>query len=235
MPRNFLLRALSREGREQVLMRCDSVSLSQGDLLGDAGQPMSHVYFVESGILSVLFQLPDRELEVGICGREGFTGVPVVLGAAQTPFQIIVQSPAATVLRISSDVLRAALGPREEDMTVLRRYCFAFLTQVAANARAAACFTLEQRLARWILMAHDRTDGDVIHLSHQFLAEMLGVRRAGVTVATHVLEGSGYISASRMTIQVRNRDGLLGVAGSSYGLAEAEYERLIGCAPRLAA
>ncbi|MEJ1157429.1 Crp/Fnr family transcriptional regulator [Prosthecomicrobium sp. N25] len=230
---NLLLQAFSTEGREQLLIQCDEQSLSRGDRICRPGDDLAYVHFIEDGLLSVVQSTGHRELEVGLIGFEGFSGLPAVMNSRQSPFLIFVQSESARVLRVSADVLLAVLGRRDADMAVLRRYCFAFLVQVSANARAAARFTLEQRLARWILMAHDRTDGDEIHMTHQFLASMLGVRRAGVTVATHALEGYGFIRAKRMALRVRDRAGLEAFAMDAYGGAETEYERLIGSAPRL--
>jgi CRP-like cAMP-binding protein len=101
------------------------------------------------------------------------------------------------------------------------------LIQASCAALSHGCYTIPERLARWVLMVHDRLDGDELPLVHQFLAMMLGVRRSGVTDAVHILEGKGAIRATRGNITVLNREVLQGVAGGSYGVAEAEYERLL--------
>jgi hypothetical protein len=159
-------------------------------------------------------------------GHDGLSGLAVILGGSESPFGVSVQK-AGTAYRIASDELQAASAASRTLHAFMLQYAQVFLTQTAETARANARFTVEQRVARWLLMAHDRTDADDIEVTHGFLARMLGVRRPGVTIATHVLEGDHLISARRGHIRVIDRPGLEALAGTSYGLPEAEHQRLI--------
>jgi hypothetical protein len=170
---------------------------------------------------------PDHrdQIEVAIVGREGMSGVSVVLGCFETPFRTFVQRP-GHALRITRELFMHACEASAGIRDMALRYAQAFTVQVAEGARSNARYGVEARLARWLLLAHDRTDGDEINLTHEFLALMLGVRRPGVTVATHVLEGHGLIKARRGSIRVLDRKRLEDAAMGSYGSAEAEYDRL---------
>jgi CRP-like cAMP-binding protein len=129
---------------------------------------------------------------------------------------------------MESDELRAALEENEPLRRIALIYSQAQLVQLAFTALANGRYTIDERLARWLLMCHDRLDTDVLPVTHEFLALMLGIRRAGVTTALHILEGAGIVKASRGRIEVLKRDELRESAGESYGAPEAEYERLIG-------
>ena len=167
-----------------------------------------------------------HHMEVGVIGREGLVGVPVVLGAGSCPHDVFVQMP-GSFSRIASREFRNAL----DASPTLRARCLLFvqsyLVQTSFTAMANARFSVEHRLARWILMCHDRGNDDEIHVTHDFLAMMLGCRRPGVTVATHLLEGERMIRARRGRITVLDREKLVALAGDSYGRPEAEYERLL--------
>ena len=130
--------------------------------------------------------------------------------------------------RIAAEALRRAIDTSASLRGLLLRYAHTFLVQTAQTALANAGAPAEERLARWLLMYHDRQDGDDLSVTHEFLSLMLGVRRPTVTVAIHTLEGAGLIRARRGRIRVLNRAGLEEAAGEAYGPAEAEYERLIG-------
>lgn len=166
-------------------------------------------------------------IEIGLFGRDGMAIPAVMLGSDTIPFQIFMQV-AGRGHRIAVSTLRAAAEASGSLRDLLLRYAQTFLVQVAQTAVANAGATAEQRLARWLLMYHDRQDGDDLSVTHEFLAIMLGVRRPTVTVAIHTLEGEGLIRARRGRIRVLSRAGLEGAAGQTYGTAEAEYERLIG-------
>jgi CRP-like cAMP-binding protein len=165
-------------------------------------------------------------IEIGIIGREGMTGAPIVLGTDRAPFRCFIQMQGHG-LRLATSRLQAALCASRSLDRALRLYSQAMAVQTAATAFANAEHTVEMRLARWLLMCHDRTDGDDLALTHEFLSMMLGVRRPGVTTAIHVLEGNSLIRASRGVISVRNRQGLEALADNAYGMPEAEYARLM--------
>jgi CRP-like cAMP-binding protein len=227
--RNRLLCGLSPADfallQPHLTRRCASLR----ETLIEPGRPIEHVYFPESGLAS--FVSPSEvETEVGVVGREGFLGVSVILGLDRTPLKAQSQVPGEGL-----SVPTAALVEASEASRSLRgllcRYTHVFMIQAASTSYANAHFTVEQRLARWLLMTHDRLDSDELELTHEFLAMMLCVRRPGVTVATHVLEGQGLIRAKRGRITITNKEKLATLAGDSYGLAEAEYERVV--APRI--
>ncbi|WP_307088740.1 Crp/Fnr family transcriptional regulator [Sphingomonas faeni] len=169
----------------------------------------------------------DQGIEVGIAGRDGLIGVPILLDADRTPHRIFMQVAGAGH-SIDRDDLRRTLDENASIRNLLLRYVQAYSTQTTYTALSNAIHTIEERLARWLLMSHDRQDGDEIPLTHDFLALMLGVRRPSVTIALHSLEGLGFIKATRGLITVRKRADLMAFAGTSYGVPEAEYDRLIG-------
>jgi CRP-like cAMP-binding protein len=190
--------------------------------------PIEHVYFPESGIASVVAEGgDDRTIEVGLIGREGMTGLPIVMGTDRTLHRTYIQC-AGSGLRISSDHFRDAMHERPSLHQRLLLYCHVFLMQTGYTAMANGRSKLEERLARWILMAHDRIDGDALPLTHEFLAIMLGVRRPGVTVALNSLQELGVIQASRGSILVIDRKGLEQLSDGAYGAPEAEFSRLLG-------
>jgi len=204
------------------------MSLPVGTRLAEPNTPIQHVYFLEQGIASVVASTPQgRRIEVGIIGREGLTGLPVLLGTDRTPHACFVQTPGAG-WRIRADDLRRAMAASAALHQHLLRFVQAFMVQMGQTALANACHVLEQRLARWLLMCHDRVDGDGLATTHEFLSLMLSVRRPGVTMALQALEERGLISTKRGQIVVLDRAGLEAVAGDSYGLCETEYRRLIG-------
>jgi CRP-like cAMP-binding protein len=185
------------------------------------------VYFPESGFASVVANGSGRGIEVGLIGREGMTGLAVVMGADKTPHDTFIQGPGAG-LRITAGKLRHALanGP-----TLLRsslHYAHAFGIQTTYTAIANGRSKIEERLARWLLMAHDRIETDELTLTHEFLSLMLGVRRPGVTVAMHLLVTQGLIKAHRGIISIIDRKGLEETSNGAYGVPEAEFQRLLG-------
>lgn len=227
--RNRILAALSPEDFGLLAPNLEAVRLELREFLAEANEPIRHVYFPERGIASVLASAEEGKIEVGIIGREGMVGVPVVLGTDRSPYGFLVQQD-GEALRIAVQDLEAALAQSPTMMRMFSRYLYAFMVQVAQTAYANASFTIEARLARWILMTRDRSDSDELTLTHDFLAMMLGVRRPGVTVATHVLEGAQMIRANRGRITILDREKLQDLAHDSYGVAEAEYGRVMALA-----
>lgn len=223
---NGLLAVMSREDRAILDPLLERVPLKVGDRLFESYEPIEYVYFFLSGLSSEISVADERNrVEVGCVGREGLSGHAVLLGVESTPHYAFMQV-AGEALRIRArDILRAV-----DDSSTLRllllRYVHVFMVQVAASALSDARFTIEQRLARWLLMTQDRV-GDQMSLTHDFLSLMLAVRRSGVTDMIHVLEGDGLIKAERGMLTVLDRKGLEERAGGSYGKPEHEYERQI--------
>jgi len=210
--KNHLLAALS--AADFVLLQPDlePVSLKVRQVLERANAPIRYIYFIESGLASVVAH---RRLEVGLIGREGMTGLAILLGADRSPNETFIQV-AGGGLRISSGKLREALQQSYSLEKGFLRFVHSFMNQTADTAFANGTATVPARLARWLLMANDRLEGDEIPLTHEFLALMLGVRRAGVTVALNDLEQGGHIGLSRGQIFMRDREGLKTIAGDAY-------------------
>ncbi len=224
---NRMLTRLSSDDVRLLEPRLKNVELALRQSLEQPNKSIKHVFFPESGMASVVaLGSRKKQLEVGIIGREGVTGLTVVLGSDRSPHSTFVQI-AGRAYRIAADDLRSAMAKSPTLRSVLLHYVQAFMIQTTHTAASNGSARLEERLARWLLMAHDRTDGDELSLVHEFLAVMLGVRRPGVTVALHTLEEQGLIRAARGRILVVDRAGLEELANASYGVPEAEYDRLM--------
>ena len=204
------------------------VTLNVHDVLVEPNEVIEHVYFMEEGIASVVaITSGNQRIEVSNIGREGMSGVPVLLALDRSPHLTFIQV-AGSALRMRAEDLREVMEAHSSLRKLLLAYAHTVMVQLAATGVVNGRFTVNQRLARWILMSHDRMESDEVPLTHEFLALMLGVRRSGVTNAVHVLEGEGMIKATRGHITVRSRAKLKEMAKDSYGLPELEYERVIG-------
>ena len=182
--------------------------------------------FPESGVISIVADIEEGRFEVGMAGWEGMVGIPAVLGVDHTPHTAMVQMAGDGWL-ITREQLRIAMDTIPSFRSILLRYVHAYLVQVGQTAYANVGYPLEARLARWILMTHDRSASDELVLTHEFMATMLGSRRPGVTFAVQALEGNRLIRATRGRIIVRDRQGLEALAGDAYGLAEREYSNVL--------
>lgn len=225
-PRNRLLLSLSNADRSLVWPDLVPVELPLRLAIEGKGETVEHVYFPDAGIISVVAQDEESQIEVGLIGREGMSGMTVVLSNHRSPHEAYVQM-AGDAHRIVTVHLRAAMLKSHTLRERFYRYALVFMTQIAQTAFANAKLSVEGRLARWLLMASDREAGRDLRITHEFLAVMLGVRRPGVTDALSALEGRGLIRANRGQIRILRRKGLITLAGSGYGLPESEYERLL--------
>ncbi|MFK0335370.1 Crp/Fnr family transcriptional regulator [Rhizobium sp. NPDC090275] len=225
---NYLIDRLSAADRDHLMSFLEPVRLPKGMVLSRPNESPSLVYFLSSGIASVVVVSPEgHQAETGVVGREGFTPLSAVLKTGSLPFEIFMQVD-GDGLAISPERLSAVLVARPTILAHLLRYSQAFFVQSAFTSLSNAKHTVEERLARWLLMCHDRVDGDRMSLTHEFIALMLSVRRPSVTTALHVLEGNRFITSSRGLVTVRDRTALEEFASDSYGLSEREYERLLG-------
>ena len=222
---NHLLSALKADDLALLRPALHSVELPLMTVLEEAGEPVKDVYFFESGFASVVTgeKVP---IEIGLIGREGMSGLSIVMDDDRSVNRTFMQA-AGTALCLSADRLRTALLDSPSLRTSLLRYAHAFSVQTSQTALVNGRAKLEARLARWLLMAHDRFDQNDFPFTHQFIAMMLGVRRAGVTDTLHILEGRGLIKARRGQITVVDRKGMEALADPSYGVPEAEYARLV--------
>ncbi|TCU11657.1 Crp/Fnr family transcriptional regulator [Rhizobium laguerreae] len=231
---NLLLRALAPEAFDLLLPALQAIELPTNFELISPGVPSGTVYFLESGLASIVATNSDGEsVEVGHVGYEGMAGAHVLQKVDQTPNRTFMQVeghgisvPVSALLSIVERVSSAN--------DLLLRYVHCCDLQLAHSALANARYNLPERLARWLLMCHDRLRSSDLPLIHEFLSLMLGVRRAGVTNEIHILEGVHAIKATRGNIRILDRSKLEDMAGGSYGIPELEYERLIGFPIRLA-
>lgn len=226
---NLLLGAMHPEDLALLSPNLEKVTLARRQVLAVPGQPIEHVYFLEDGVASVVAASGDSTMtEVGIFGREGLSAISVLLGSDRSPHETFLQVDGTSALRIGADRFRAAIADSPRLKELLLRYVQTFLTQVAYSVASNAHSRIEVRLARWLLMCHDRIDGDEVHLTHEFMSMMVAAQRTGVTLTLHILEGAGIIQSQRARITILDRDKLEELAGDSYGQPEAEYRRLIG-------
>ena len=205
----------------------EAVDLPVRKQLENRNKAIEHVYFIEHGFASVVANGTGRSIEVGLIGREGMTGLAVVMGTDRSPHDTFIQA-AGDAQRISAAALRSAMEQSPALHRFFLRYGHAFVIQTAQTALANGRSKIEERLARWLLMAQDRLDGDEVPLTHEFLSVMLGVRRPGVTVTLDLLEKQGLIRAKRGVVVILDRTGLRKISNGAYGAAEAEFQRLFG-------
>ena len=186
------------------------------------------VYFLEEGVASVIADIESSKMaiELGIIGREGMVGLGVVYDDDESPYHTVIQV-AGNAIQVETDKLRALMEREAAVRRLLLRFARAFSIQVASTALANGRSKLDERLARWLLMVGDRA-GTTFPITHDFISVMLGVRRSGVTTAIQLLESQGLIRASRGSITVLDRKGLIETANGAYGFAEHHYERLLG-------
>jgi CRP-like cAMP-binding protein len=221
--KNCLLAALSQEDLQRFFTELQPVSLSLKQVLHEAGAPLEHVYFIEEGVASVLTAMVDGStIEVGMIGAEGMVGVPALLGGMTAAQQVITQVP-GTALRMNAALCKAAFDRSEVVRRVTLRFAEALLNLSAQTAACNRLHSIEQRCARWLLMALDRLNSDRMPLTHEFLALMLGVRRAGVTNIAGELQRSGLIRYHRGQLSIIDRDGLEATACECY---HVDHERL---------
>lgn len=218
MPADF---ALLQSGLEAVPLDRDMV-------LEVRDAPIEHVYFPNRGVGSIMAYTSHGErVEAGIFGREGMSGTAIAMGTDRSPLQTIIQVP-GDAYRIGTGKLIEAIERSRSLHTHLLRYGQSLTIQTAFTALANVTYPVEVRLARWLLMAHDRADGEEVTLTHDYLSVMLAVRRPSVTTALHILEGNMLIKGTRGIVRIRDRAALEEFADGSYGKPEAEYGRLIG-------
>lgn len=236
MPKGFscpigqsnLISTLSAVDRALVEPHLRPVKLHIGMTLEAPEAPIELIYFPRSGVGStVAFSKNGRRIETGLFGYEGMSGTATILQTAHTSHETFMQV-AGEGLVIEPDRLQDLMEQSPSFQRHLLRYVQVMMTQTSQTALSNGQAKLEERLARWLLMCHDRINGNEMELTHEFLSIMLGVRRAGVTVGTHMLEGKGLIRANRGQIIILDREGLEAEAQDSYGKPEAEYARLIG-------
>ena len=213
---NSLLAALPREDYQSLLGELEPVTLTPRDVLYEPGERIRHVYFPNDGQVSLLMVMADRKtLEVGLVGHEGMVGIALAQGVDVSPARAVVQG-SGSALRMDVVSFRAALGRCPPLRNELSRYAHAMLSQARQIATCTRFHQVEARLAFRLLMAHDGVRADKFHLTHEFLAETLGIRRVGVTNAATALQRRKLISYRRGNIRILDRKGLKAAACECY-------------------
>lgn len=222
---NRLLGGLPRKERDRILERCEPVNLVFGEILCEPDQPFLHVYFPLRGFISLVApMIKQQPLEMGLIGNEGMLGATLVLGVDTVPLRAVVQGP-GSALRMTRPQLQRVLRDSPALLSTLNRYLYVLMAQLAQTAACTRFHEVDARLARWLLMSHDRAHADHFHLTHKFLADMLGVRRSGVTIAAGVLQRKKLISYTRGNISILNRKGLEAMSCVCYDAVIEDYAR----------
>lgn len=223
---NKILAALPSKEYERLLKYLTPVSLPLGKTLYNAEERFTEVYFVNTGIVSLVANLKDGgSVEVGLLGNDGMVGLSAVLGDDVSPNEAIVQI-ADGAMRMKVTNLRKELKREGRLLDLLLRSTLVMLKQVSQTAACNGTHRIDQRLARWLLMCHDRVIGDVLNLTQEFISQMLGIRRSGVSEAAILLQSKDLITYSRGRITVLDRKGLEEYACECYAEVKAEYDRL---------
>ena len=226
-PENTLLRQLPQAARQQLLGHCELCELSLSTELSVRGQPLRHAYFPTEGFLSLVIDVDSHPaLEVGMVGAEAMLGSELILGLAATPWRALVQG-AGTSWRIGAKQLRAQINAIPELEALLQACLLARLHQQTLAAACQRYHLIAPRLARWLLMSQDRSRTECFHVTQEFMALMLGVRRVGVTEAAGHFQEAGLIAYHRGELTVLNRKALEAEACSCYAADKAIYQRLL--------
>lgn len=224
---NRLLAALPKAEYQRLLPELEHIPLVFGDILYESGDTIRHVYFPEDGIISLLSTVESQKvLEVGIVGKEGMAGLPVVLGVRVSLNRGLVQS-GGTAMKMKATVLQREFKRDGALQKLLHRYLHSLLTQISQSAVCNRFHTVEARLARWLLMTHDRIESDEFRLTQEFLSHMLGVRREGVSKAAAAFQTQGFINYSRGYITILNRAGLERLACKCYRIIRDESDHAL--------
>jgi CRP-like cAMP-binding protein len=223
--RNRLLAALSPSDFRLLARALRPTLLSPGQTLARANVDIHDVVFMESGVTSVMSPSAEHPMEIGVIGREGMTGMPVVLSAGRSPFEYVAWG-GGDGLAIGAETLLTVVAESGEIRRILDHYMHVFEVQTAEGAAASGLANVDRRVARWLLLWHDRCDADTLYVTHDFIAAMLGLRRATVTDCLHRLEGVHSIRSLRGQVLIRERRELEQIAGNIYGSAEGEFARL---------
>jgi CRP-like cAMP-binding protein len=225
---NHLLERLPRKDQAALLAASESVQLVLGEVLCEPGKPTRHVYFPVDAFISLVAPIDGKPaLEVGMVGREGMLGAQLALGVATVPLHAVVQGHGAA-WRIGAAAFRSELGRSAAVQRLLNRYLYVMMAQLAGSAACLRFHEIGPRLARWLLMSQDRAHAERFHVTHEFLAYMLGVRRVGITAAASAMQRSGLIEYRRGEMLVRDRAGLEATACACYGNDQRAYADVLG-------
>lgn len=224
---NHLIELLPRKDRLRLLAVCEPIQLVLAEVLCEPGQKTRFVYFPVEGFISLLAQGGhEQALEVGMVGREGMLGVQLSMGVATVPLHALVQGP-GSAWRIGSRAFRGELARSAALQRCIDRYVYVLMLQLTASASCLRFHEIGPRLARWLLMSHDRAGCDTFRVTHEFLAYMLGVRRVGVTGAASALQRAKLIRYRRGELTILDRPGLEAASCSCYAANRQSYADLL--------
>jgi CRP-like cAMP-binding protein len=225
---NRLLAALPGEEYERLRPHLEHVSFALGEVVYESGARLDHVYFPTTAIISLLYTMENgATAEMGLAGNEGVVGIALFMGGGTMPNRAVVQS-AGGAIRMRAKALQNefALGSRFQHL--LLRYTQALITQISQTAVCNRLHSVEEQLCRWLLLSHDRVQADELIMTQELIADMLGVRREGVTVAAGRLQDAGAISYVRGHIKILDRQKLEAQACECYQVVKDEFDRLLG-------
>ncbi|MBD9449037.1 MULTISPECIES: Crp/Fnr family transcriptional regulator [unclassified Rhizobium] len=224
---NKLLNILPESDYGQIAQDLEFLKLSRGTVVAHAGQPIDYIYFLTSGIGSIIASTPEgNRAEAGIFGSDGYVPTSAVASTENSPHEVVILLD-SEAYRMDYGRFRGWMDQNRNFSKVMIRSIEAFSVQLTYTAISNAIHDVTERLARWILMCHDRVPGDEIGLTHEFISLMLSVRRPSVTTSLHILEGNGFIKSERSNIIMRNRPAMEEFARDAYGKPEEEYRRLM--------
>lgn len=226
--RNHLLSALLPEELEVLRPDLEEVPMAVRKSVYEANRPIEHVYFPHRGVISLVTDMEDGSaIEVATVGPEGMVGLPIFLGAEAMASRAFVQVPGEAA-RMKAEAFRQAVDRVYTLRLLLSRYTLALVNLLAQNNACNRVHSVEERCARWLLMTHDRVHEDIFPLTHEFMAQMLGVRRPTVSIAAKILSRAGLISYVRGNINILDRPGLEAVSCECYRVISDQFERLVG-------
>lgn len=225
---NRLLDRLGAKDRAQLIAACEPVELGFKDVISQPGDAIKHIYFPTASFISLLAPMGGKAaLEISLAGNEGVYGIPVALGTAFSPVHALVQG-AGPAWRMSAAAFRRELAAMPRLRHFVDLYIHVLMSQIIQTAGCNRFHVVEQRLARWLLMTADRAHTDTFHITHEFLARMLGVRRVGVTKAASALQKRGLINYKRGALAILDRVGLEAAACHCYRTDLSTYDRILG-------
>ena len=226
-PQNHLIELLPRKDRLSLLASCETVHMQMSEVLCEPGAPTHHAYFPVEGFISLVTVIADNPgLEVGVVGREGMLGAHLSLGVMTAPLRGLVQG-SGVAWRIGRVAFMRELRQSVALQRIMSRYVYVLMAQQAASAACLRFHMIGPRLARWLLMSQDRSHSDSFHVTHEFLAYMVGVRRVGITNAASALQRSGLIEYRRGNLTVLDRHGLEAAACGCYAADIKSYDALM--------
>jgi CRP-like cAMP-binding protein len=225
---NRLLAALPGEEYERLRPHLEHTSFALGEVLYESGGQLDHVYFPTTSIISLLYMMENgSSAEMGLAGNEGMVGIALFMGGGTMPNRAVVQS-AGGAIRLKARALQDEFAMGSHFQRLLLRYTQALITQISQTAVCNRLHSVEQQLCRWLLLSHDRVKTDELIMTQELIADMLGVRREGVTVAAGRLQDAGAISYGRGHIKILDRQKLEEISCECYQVVKDEFDRLLG-------